>query len=153
MWIPGHSGIERNEIADSLAKNGALEPLIGAEPRLKVSPSHFKSLIYKWKNKSFKKHWNDINHARQSKNCISINAKNTKYLLSLSKSNIRRMTAILTGHCPLNKHLNTIGITQNDSCSKCGESETAEHFLCKCPAYITARAKCIGAYILPHNII
>ena len=110
-------------------------------------------LVTKWNRKSFISHWNSIDYARQSKSCIRINAKNSKYLLSLSRKNLSRLTSILTGHCLLNKHLHTIRLSNSPLCDKCGDVESAEHFLCKCPAYISARAKCLGAYILPHNII
>ena len=126
---------------------------MGPEHRLKVASSFFKNQITNWKRTTFKKHWDTIDHARQAKNCIKINNNNTRYLLSLSRKNLRRMSGILTGHCFLNKHLHTIGLTNTPLCEKCGDIETAEHFLCKCPAYISARAKSLGSYILPHNII
>ena len=41
-----------------------------------------------------------------------------------------------------------MGISNSPLCDKCGDIETATHFLCKCPAYIKARAKYLGGYIL-----
>ena len=153
IWVPGHSNIQGNEIAIDLARSGAESVPPSPKPCAKVTSSFLKNHIIKWKRITFFNHWNSIEHARQSKNCIKINAKNTKYILSLSRKNIRRMTGILTGHCPLNKHLHTIGLSNSPLCTNCGDVESAEHFLCKCPAYISARAKCLGNFILPHNII
>lgn len=45
----------------------------------------------------FAKNWKAINHARQSKICKRINTKNSRYFLSLSRKNLKRVTGILTG--------------------------------------------------------
>ena len=153
VWVPGHNDIHGNEMADKLAKAGVSTTTIGPEPLLKAPSSFFKGLITKWKRTTFENHWKSIEYARHSKNCININARNSRTIISLSRRNIKRLTSILTGHCYLNKHMYTIGLTNSPRCANCGDIESAEHFLCKCPAYITARAKCLGSYILPHNII
>lgn len=74
----------------------------------------------------------------QDKNCTSINETNTKYFLSL------------TGHCSLNKLLLTLKLMNIPYCIKCGETETAEHFLCHCPTMINTRSAYLGTYQL-HN--
>ena len=61
------------------------------------------------------------------------------------------MSGILTFLNFLNKHLYTIGITDNPICPKCGDEKTAEHFPCKCPGYISARGKTL--IMLPYNNI
>lgn len=129
-WVPGHSNIQGNEMADSLAKSGVEKSITSTEPYLKAPSSHFKNFINEWKSVTFKKRWESKDHAnaRQSKNCININAKNSKSLLLLSRRNIRRLTNIL---CSLNKHINTIGLSNSPLCASCGDIETAGHFLCK----------------------
>jgi hypothetical protein len=63
-------------------------------------------------------------------------------LLTLSKSELKTVTGILTGHCGLNHHMHRLGKCQEDTCRLCTEeSETAQHVLCECPATARIRLK------------
>lgn len=57
----------------------------------------------------------------------------------------KRPADVLTGHCS-NNHLHTMGLITSPNCNKCGEIESAKHFLCHCTDYIFVRAKYIGGY-------
>ena len=153
IWVPGHSKIAGNEKADELARLASSTRFTGPEPATAVSFSTLQRIISDWKAQKFKNHWNSLNTARQARNSIKINDRNTKYLLSLSRSNIKRLTSILTGHNTLKKHLHTIGISTDPYCDMCGDIETTEHFLCHCPAYIKSRATHLGSYTINYNSI
>ncbi|CAB0004155.1 unnamed protein product [Nesidiocoris tenuis] len=70
-------------------------------------------------------------------------------MLSLSRINIRVLTGVLTGHCPLRYHLNKMGLGEITECRLCGGGEeTAEHLLCDCPAAAYARFRHLGSGLL-----
>ena len=70
---------------------------------------------------------------------------------SESTGKVRNTT---TGHYGFNKHLHTIGKRTDPSCELCGEHmDTAEHFLCYCPAFVTARRRHLGGYTLKYESI
>lgn len=115
--------------------------------------STLQMMISKWKAKSFANHWNTVDLARQTKNFIMMNKSISAYIISLSRRNIKRMTEVLTGHCKLNKHLHTIGLSDGPLCHTCDGIETAEHFLFQCPSYMKSRDKHLGSYTLSYGSI
>jgi len=78
----------------------------------------------------------------------------SKFLLNISRTRLKKYAGIVTGHFGFNKHLTTIRKRTDPSCDLCGEHmETAEHFFCNCPAFITARRKHLGCYFIRYNLI
>ena len=45
FWVPGHSGIRGNEIADELAREGSVHHFVGPQPALGVSRQNIKKKI------------------------------------------------------------------------------------------------------------
>jgi hypothetical protein len=48
---------------------------------------------------------------------------------------------LVTGHCPLNKHLHNLGLIDEPIGIACGEDESAFHLLCDCPSLISLRMR------------
>jgi hypothetical protein len=44
----------------------------------------------------------------------------TRYLLRLPRSKLRILVGLITGHCPLNKHLHNMGLIDEPICIACG---------------------------------
>jgi hypothetical protein len=59
-------------------------------------------------------------------------------VLRLSKTQIRIVTGLLTGHCNLRKHLHTMGIfRENPVCRLCHEEEETTFYIAfKCEAFV-----------------
>jgi hypothetical protein len=77
-----------------------------------------------------------------SRRFLDYSGKRTEMLLTLTKSELKTVTGILTGHCGPNHHMHRLGKSQEDTCRLCmEESETAQHVLCECPATARIRLK------------
>jgi hypothetical protein len=73
----------------------------------------------------------------------------TRSLLRLSISKLRILVRLITGHCPLNKHLQSRSLIDEPICMACGmEDEFAFHLLFNCPSLISLRMRLFSKPIL-----
>lgn len=146
QWIKGHSGSRGNDAADELARRGSDMTAIGPEPIIPTPFSKIRSLILNRTKRLHIEHWVSHDKCRQAREALpTIDSRLSKALLRLSKSRLRMVTCVLTGHGPFNKHLFNLGVTDSPLCRACMETEeTAAHVMLHCTAVAQYRAKHLG---------
>ena len=147
-WIPAHSGFWGNEQADKLARNAWLKDdlgfyvhrAMGCEPYLPVSTCFKKRVIKEWERSCHTKRWLKESVGRHTREIFDRPLYDSKSLCKLSRSSVRMLTHVYTGHGLWNKHLYIQGKAKSPTCSKCGqEDESAFHVVDKCIAYYHQR--------------
>ena len=141
MWVPGHSDIEGNERADTLAKMGAHTVCEIPEPAVPVSYCRCRLGVRKWIQKEHAEAWKRADSCRLTKEAIRKTEKiPAKSLLKLNRGKLNQVIQILTGHGNLAYHRHKMGKVQSPLCPMCHEAdETPQHFVGECPAYANAR--------------
>jgi len=102
VWVPGHMGIDGNEIGDQFARLCSSHPLLGPEPGLGTSAKVSREVFMNWKNRKHEGQWKSIHGRRQVFKKMS--AKKARQLQYLSRNQLRIMTELQTGHCHLKGH-------------------------------------------------
>lgn len=146
LWVPAHCGIEGNEEADRLAREASSQPYLGPEPALGITPRAVRSGLYHWAVNQLQSKWSELQTCRQAHQLISgVHLQRTRQLMSFSRTKVRLLVGLLTGHNVLNRHLNIMGVTDDSVCPKCKrEDETSVHFIGECDAYTEIRARTLG---------
>ena len=122
QWIPAHTGIRGNEIADQQAKEGREKD----QPPSHLSHREAKTLIHNKKKA--------ISHSKTGG--YNPNQVALHQLQQLQQTTIFRLR---TGRCGLNSHLKRIGVKTSAQCPCEEANQTPEHYLQSCSLYHQAR--------------
>ena len=153
LWVPAHCNIEGNEIADSLAKEGAQLHLTGTKPVVPVSYDSAIKAIKRYPLAKLKEVWRTASTCRTAKLFISKPISGvTKYALSLKKNQLRILIGIITGHARFKVHLMRLGRVHDTVCEDCLEGDDdSVHYVCTCPAFGRARLRIFNSETISAN--
>ena len=145
-WVPGHSGIRGNEIADRKARLGSMN-LNNTQPtKLPVNKAFYRQAIRGWGRSLHQKRWDRRTSCRQTGMLLpNINGNLWKIIKEKNRKCARLITQVVTGHNNLQRHLSLMFQEEQPDCKKCGlEPETTEHLIRFCPGYKDKRREAKG---------
>lgn len=149
-WIPGHAGLEGNELADELAKKGSREHPGDNTPNVPVPFSAIRRGVETWVSELHGELWARLESCRQSKMmCPAPDRRRALDICNLARQDSRRVIQILSGHANLARHNHLMNKRPSPVCEDCklGE-ETAFHHVATCPRYSWVRNKHMGHFLL-----
>jgi hypothetical protein len=151
MWVPGHSNIYGNEMADELARAGSDQPANAPHPVIPLSRGWANAQVNDWVSRTHKIYWRNLPSCRQTKLLIDgpIGRSEAARLRGLNKQSLRTLVGVISGHFFFKKHLFNLGVCSNTICERCLEDEdTAYHLICLCPRLAQRRLQILGNFVL-----
>ena len=155
-WVRAHVGYPGNELADELAKHGAMHPPDAITIlEIPLSPAGVRRaikdhLLAKWTDR-----WQQRTDCRQTKQwLVKPDWSVAKKFLSMTRLQLSAVVQIITGHNFMNRHQAVVGDTDDPDCRLCLEDEeTSFHVVAECPALAEQRLLILGDPFLKTPLI
>lgn len=156
-WTSAESASVGAKTAKQLANEALREGNMFIGPCPVIPNVDFKSIREDWLGNKAVSSWLSSPTGDHARRFLPVPShKLTKKLMSLKKIDTRLIVGIITGHTTLvNAYKHRIGLRDDPLCDRCNMGEeTAEHFICWCPAWETARKEAFGkSPIQPQEVL
>ena len=153
-WIPGHSGVHGNDVADYVAKSGSKSKIHGPEPFITVPYASCVNTVKDGSTGRWKSMWNKRKDCLRMKEFVGwTSSRLTIRLFNLKRPQLNRVVQVLTGN--LQRHKKTTGRAESSLCPKCSlEDETPNHQVGNCKLYQDICVKYFGiTKTTLHNVV
>ena len=154
-WVKAHADHFGNEVADELAKGGALGPAAPPSDLIKPPLSFIKhSYSCKFRAK-WAQQWHDRTDCRQTKLWFEFpNRQRAFEIINLDRFHISAMIRTITGHNYLKRHQALVDNTTDNLCTFCQEAEeTSIHVVAQCEPLWRHRQDAFGSAFLSSPLL
>ncbi|XP_048507937.1 uncharacterized protein LOC125500199 [Athalia rosae] len=134
LWVPAHEVIKGNIEADRLAKKGASRHGPDRGCQIEVPTKHIKKLAKRIARDKPAELWGNAPGMLHTRGLLKGPSSGlTEELIELSRTELRSVTGLITGHWYTGKHLVHLELREEASCPRCGEeAEAPQHLLAWC---------------------
>jgi hypothetical protein len=148
--VKAHVGHEGNELADEVAKDGALLNDEILEDSPKLSYNGLRKQLMERHYAIWKIQWTDRPDCRQTKLWLpEPNRKLSRDILRLDRKTLSIIVQLITGHNYMNYHQAKTDPSVDPECRFCLEDdESSQHIVAECPALSYARITHLGSTFL-----